>query len=161
MRIMNYYEMVNHKHAVSHLRHNPVIKNFNIELYAIKECKKKEVATPHIIQKLDIVRWNESFLDFLSRIVGDTNIPLACVVRTIDNEDYDAPFDLRNENCCAEDAGSLEVELIKRALHSHPSFKEDNAAVYCRLEETTKSTVHSALSNLLNERKMAEILGCL
>ena len=67
---------------------------------------------------------------------------LAYVVRATNNEYYDAPIELMNETCCTEDTGSLEEELIKRASHSHPLFKEDNAAIFCTLEESTRYTAH-------------------
>ena len=130
MHIIKYYEILNHKPTASYLRYNPVVKNFKLECDAIKEHKKKEVKTPQISQKLDIILWTEAFLDFLSRIVGSRNIHLACVVQTIDILDYDTPFELMNDTCCTECAGSLEEELIKRESQSHSLFKEDDATVY-------------------------------
>ena len=76
MHAMKNYEMLNLKPSVMLLRHDHVIKNFKFEFDTIKEHKKKEVATPQIIQKLDIVRWSEAFLDFLSRIIGSRNMCL-------------------------------------------------------------------------------------
>ena len=81
-------------------------------------------------QKLDVVRWTESFLDFLSRIFGSRNIPLAYVLRVTKNVDYDAHFELMNDAFCTEDSGCLEEELIKRVRHSNPLLKEDNGAVF-------------------------------
>ena len=155
MNIMNYYEIVNHKPAESQLRNNTVVNNFKLKFYDIKECKKKEVTTPQVSQKLYIVCWTEVFLDLLSRILGARNIPLAFVVRTIGNEDYEALFDMMNDACYAEYVMSLEEELIKRSSYSHPLFKEYNAVVSYRLEEATKSMVYSSSINLWNHLLLA------
>ena len=100
--------MVNHEIAASHLRHDSVFKNFKLEFDAIKERKKKEVTTPQISQKLDIVCLNEAFINFLSRIVGARKIPLDLFVRTIDNANHEESIDLIIDTFCVEDAGSLE-----------------------------------------------------
>ena len=105
---MRHHETVNRKPTASQLRYDPVIKNFKLEFDALKERKKKEVSTSQISQKLDVVRWTETFLDFLSRIVGARNVPLACVVRATDIVDYAAPLVLMKDACYIEDDGSLE-----------------------------------------------------
>ena len=46
--------------------------------------------------------------------------------------------------CCEEDTSSLEEELITRSSNNSPLFKMNNANVYYRLEESTRSTVHSS-----------------
>ena len=121
-----------------------MIKNFKLEFDALKDRKKKEVSTPQISQKLDVVRWTETFLDFLSRIVGARNVPLAYVVRDVDIIDYTVPFVLIDDTCYTKDSRSLEEELIKRASHNHPLFKADNASVYHMLEEATQTMVYYA-----------------
>jgi hypothetical protein len=42
------------------------------------------------------------------------------------------------------EAGSVEMELTNRASHNHPLFREDNEAVYHRLEEATRGTSYAA-----------------
>ena len=74
----------------------------------IKECKNKEVSAPQISHKLDIVCWTDLFFDFLSRISGAKNTPLAYDMLPMDSVDYDAPFELMNATFCTEDAGSLD-----------------------------------------------------
>lgn len=54
---------------------------------------------------------------------------------------------------CTEDARSLEEELIRRASHSHPLFKEDNAAIHCELEESTQMTACSASIKKFQRKK--------
>ena len=108
MRVMKYYKMVNLKSSASFLICDHIIKNFDLEFYDIRKCKKKEVSTPQTSQKLNIARWNETLLDFLSRIVGARNIPLARVVRPARNSDHDAPFEIIDDACCVEDFDYLE-----------------------------------------------------
>ena len=94
-------------------------------------------------QKLDVVRWTETFLDLLSRFVGARNMMLAHIVRATHIVDYSTHFALMEDICCAEDTGSLEEELSWRSLHNHPLFKDNNASVCHFLEEATRSTVCS------------------
>ena len=58
-----------------------------------------------------------------------------------------------NDACGIEDSGSLEEEHTKRASGSHLLFKEDNTDVYCRLEEATRSMVHSASIKTFQRKK--------
>ena len=76
--------MLNQKPTTGHLRCGTVVNNFKLDFDAIKYRKKKEAIALQISQKLDIVCWTESFLDFLSRILGDRDITFAHVVRTKD-----------------------------------------------------------------------------
>ena len=71
----------------------------------------------------------------------------------LDVLNYDTPFELISDTCYAEDSRYLEEDLIKIASHSHPLSKEDDAAVYCRLEEATRSTVNSTSINPFQRKK--------
>ena len=42
------------------------------------------------------------------------------------------------------EAGSVEKELIARASHNHPLFREDNGLVYFKLEAATRGTAYAA-----------------
>ena len=74
-------------------------------------------------------------------------------MRATDIVDYAAPFMLVDDTCYAEDDGSLKEDLIKRASHSHPMFKEDNAAVHHMLEEANRSKVCSTSLKPLQRKK--------
>ena len=54
--IMKNFKVVNLKLSVSLLRYDTIIKNIKLEFDDIKERRKKEVSTPQISQKLDVVR---------------------------------------------------------------------------------------------------------
>ena len=111
--MMKCYETVNHKLTSDQLRCDPVIKIFKLEFDALKDLKKKDVPTPLTSQKLGVVRWTETFLDFLSRIVGARNAPFSRIVRTVDVADFTKPFALMEDACHVEDDGSLEEELTR------------------------------------------------
>ena len=102
----------------------------------------------------------EALFDFLSRTVGPRNTHLA-VVRSKENVDYDAPFELMNDTCCTEYSGSLKEEIIKRASFSHPLYKEDNTTVCYRLEKATISMVYSASINPFQTKKTSQMIGYL
>jgi hypothetical protein len=40
--------------------------------------------------------------------------------------------------------GSVEAELVARAQHNHALYRDDNANVYYRLEEATRTTAYAA-----------------
>ena len=71
-------------------------------------------------------------------------MPLTCIVRTTDVVDFSMPFALMEDTYFTKDSGHLEEELSKISSHDHTSLKEENAAVFHLLEETTSSTMCSA-----------------
>jgi hypothetical protein len=123
---------------------DPAIKNFKLEHDALIERKKQTVVTPRMSSNLNVVKWTESFLDFLSRLVGVRNMPLTYVVRETVEVDIGTEVILLNGCCYTEESGSIEQELIIRASHKHPLCKDDNARMYFLLEEATRSTSYAA-----------------
>lgn len=64
-------------------------------------------------------------------------MPLHCVIRNKSTSDLLGAFEpVINQTCCVE-AGSVEQELISRATHRHPNFKDNNEKAHCLLEEST------------------------
>ena len=49
--------------------------------------------------------------------------------------------------------GLVEAELVERASHAHPLFREDNAKVYFYLEEATRSTSYATSVKSFQRRK--------
>ena len=70
-------------------------------------------------------------------------VPLSYVVRPAATVPPVIPPLLPNEPH-SESAGSVEQEMINRASHDHPLFCEDNATVYYKIEEATRSTQYAA-----------------
>ena len=151
--IMKYYETLDFQVTADMLVYEPTIKNFKMEHNALVERKSMTVITPKTSTNLDVVKWTEAFLDLLSRSVGARNTPLIYVVRIEIEVDNDAPLHLPEGQCYTAKSGSIEQELITRASHSHPMFKEDNAKVYYLLEEATRGTTYSASIKPYQKRK--------
>ena len=142
--IMKHYEILRCDTSADMLVYDPVIKNFKLEHDALIERKKQTVVTPRISSNLNVVKWTESFLDFLSRLIGVRNTPLTHVVRETVEVDIGTEVVLLNGCCYTEESGSIEQELISRASHKHPLCKDDNARIYFLLEESTRSTSYAA-----------------
>ena len=80
-------------------------------------------------------------------IVRARSTTLAYFMLSTGNIDYDSHFELMSSTCHTEDDGPLEEELIKRASYSHLWFKEDNANIFYKLEESTRLKACSTYIN--------------
>ena len=142
--IVQCYVTTDRELTASNMQWDPVIKNFEQHWKALKDRKKEDVAeVPKITKSLGIMKWTEAFTDFLSKTIGVRTIPLAYVVREEVNVPTTAPALLRGKSY-SEKHGSVEGELVARASHDHPLYKDDNAKVYYNLEEATRSTSYAA-----------------
>ena len=153
MHIAKYCKTVNRELTSANMRWDPVIKNFVEHWKALQDCKEEDAPdVPKISKTLTIMKWAEAFPDFLQRVVGARTIPLSCVAReTVDVADPPPP--LVNQQPYSEGHGSVEEELIARANHTHALFRDDNASVYCYLEEATRSTSYAASIKPFQRRK--------
>ena len=121
------------------------MKNFEAQWKALKERKKNEDSpdVPKITKALPIMKWTEAFPDFLRQIIGVRMIPLIYVIRTEVVVPAAAPA-LENNQPHSTEHGSVESELIARASHTNPLYRDDNGKVYFYLEEATRATVYAA-----------------
>jgi hypothetical protein len=142
--LVRYYETVGRGLTAANLQWITVVKNFEIQWKALMDKKAKdEPETPKISKSLNIMKWSEAFRDILHRCIGVRNVPIVYVIR----EDADVPADapaLMAGQPHSTEAGSVEMELTNRASHIHPLYREDNEAVYHRLEEATRGTSYAA-----------------
>jgi hypothetical protein len=82
-----------------------------------------------------------AFSDYLHRVIGVCTIPLAYVIRPeaavppIGPQAAGAPHSTAHE--------AIKTEIIARASHGHPLLREDNLAVYYKLEEATRATSYA------------------
>ena len=98
---------------------------------------------PVISKALPVIKWTESFDDFISRTIGVRMIPLSYVTR--ENETVPAACPpLKTSKPHSELHGSVELDLVNRASHDDPLFNEDNSKVYFFLEEATRGTQYAA-----------------
>ena len=141
--LVNYYRTVGHDLAAANLQWNTVMKNFDIQWTALKEKKGEDSPdTPKISKALPVIKWMEAFQDFLNRKIGNRNIPLAYIIRNEPNPPAVAP-PLAPGQPHSIEHGSVEVELIARASHTHTLFHNDNSDLYFLLEEATCSTPYA------------------
>ena len=140
---VRYYEMIARELSASNMRWDPVIKNFSQQWKALKDRKDGEApVVPKISKTLSIIKWTEAFTDFLHRKIGVRMVPLAYVVREVVDPPAPPP-PLATNLPHSTEHGSVEGELIARASHTHPLFRDDNSAVYYLLEEATRGTSYA------------------
>ena len=140
--LIRYYETTGRPLTAPSIRYN-VIKNFTEQWKALKARNEEDPPdVPKITRTLPILKWTEAFDDYLNRKIGNRMIPLPYVVR----ETVAVPTAPNLANDCphSTEHGSVEAELIARAGHNHPRFRDDNAQVYYLLEEATRSTAYAA-----------------
>ena len=111
-----------------------ILNHFWWELYQKDE---DDPDVPKITKALPIIKWTEAFQDFLNTVIGARMIPLAYVIRIDPQVPGPAPTLAPNQPHSTEH-GSVEGELIARAFHTHPLFRDDNSVVYYHLEEATR-----------------------
>jgi predicted DNA-binding WGR domain protein len=141
--LLRYYDSVGRNTTAGNLQWTPVMKNFSEQWKALEDKKGgDEPEVPKITKALPIIKWTEAFRDYLHRVIGVRNIPLAYVIRPeaavppIGAQAAGAPHSNEHE--------AIETELIARAAHGHALFREDNSAVYYKLEEATRATSYAA-----------------
>ena len=153
--IVRYYETIDRPLTHTNM-HWSTIKIFNEHWKSLKSRKADDrPETPKITRGLPVVKWTEAFEDFLNRIIGGRYIPLAYVIR----RDVDVPTAPTLQTVATqlqpfcEEHGSVEHELIARASHTHPLYRDDNAEVYYEIEESTRGTGYAASIKPFQRRK--------
>lgn len=141
--IVRYYSTTGRALNAANMRWN-VVKNFADQWKALKDRREDETPeVPKITKALPVIKWTEAFTDYLHRAIGVRHIPLAYVVRENAEVAAAAPTLIANMPHSTEH-GSIEIELISRAAHTHPLFRDDNSTVYYKLEEATRTTAYAA-----------------
>ena len=89
-----------------------------------------------------MIKWSEDFKDYLHRIIGDCGIPLAYIIRL--KAIVPAIGEIVAGSPHSQKHGAIELELIAHASHTHALFREDNSALYYKVEEATRGTPYGA-----------------
>ena len=64
--LVQYYNTIGHDLSSGNMRWSNVIKNFEIQWKALKECKETDdPEVPKISKSLPIMKWTEAFQDYL------------------------------------------------------------------------------------------------
>ena len=142
-KLLRFYQMIGRNITAPNMQWDQVMSNFK-EIWQAIEQRKLETgpSTPTINKALPIIKWTEAFRDHLYRCIGDRHIPLAYVVR----KDVTVPAicpPLATDQPYSDLHGSVEEDMINRASHSHGLYRADNATVYYKLEEATRSTAYA------------------
>jgi hypothetical protein len=141
--LVRFYTTVGRNITAGNLQWTSVMKHFSEQWKALKDMKgddKPEV--PKITKALPIMKWTEAFRDYLNRVVGVRNIPLAYVIRP--EADVPAIGAQAAGTPHSVEHGSIEAELVARASHGHSLFSKDNTALYHAVEEATRATQYAA-----------------
>lgn len=142
-KLVKYYATVGRDPTPANMRFT-VIKGFTETWeYLEKKQDKDEPDTPKITKNLAIMQWSQAFEDNLSRIIGSRLIPLSYVIREEANPAGPVP-DAQANRAYADIYENIEKEMIALASHDHALYQADNAEVYHKLEEATRSTSYAA-----------------
>ena len=140
--LVRYYTTVGHDLTAANLQWNTVMKNFEIQWTALKERKGEDSPDiPKISKALLVIKWTETFQDFLNRKIGNHNILLVYIIHDEPNPPAAAPPLAVGQLI---EHGSVEAELIAQASHTHALFRDDNSDLYFLLEEATRGTQYAA-----------------
>ena len=135
---VRYYRTVGRTLTPVNIHYVNILKDFGEQWEAILSKEDEyEPDTSKITRALPIVRWTESFEDFLHQIIGSRHIALSYLIR-YDVVPEDPATPLIDNKCYSENHESAMGELIERATHDHVKYKDDNAKLYSYLEEATK-----------------------
>ena len=142
--LVRFYNMIGRTLTASNLTWSTTMVNFKDLWKAVVDRKASDDPDcPKITKTLPVMRWVESFTDHLHRCIGVRFVPLAYVVR----EEVTVPGicpPLKLSQPYSEEYGSVEEDMIARASHSNGLYADDNAEVYYKLEEATRSTTYAA-----------------
>jgi hypothetical protein len=142
--IVRYYEETGRPLTAGNIQWNTVIKNFGEQWKALKDRKAGDLPeVPKITKALPVIKWTQAFADYLHRVIGVRMIPLAYVIREDVAVPGAAPALLAGQPH-SDEHGSAEAELVARAQHNHALYRDDNANVYYKLEEATRTTAYAA-----------------
>ena len=142
--LVRFYDTVGRELTAANLKWNEVGKHFEEQWKTLKEKKSNDdPEVPKITKTLPVIKWTESFPEFLGQVVGARMIPLSYVIREVVVPPANAP-DLAPNQPHSEEHGSVEEELKARASHTHTLYREDNAKVFHYLEVATRSTVYAS-----------------
>ena len=140
----HYYVDTGRTPTPANMNYTQVLRAFYDEYEAIVKMSKSESpSVPHVSKNNTVIRWVESFKDHLSRVFGVRNCPLTYLIRPeVDVEDESlAP--LLTGHAYSEKHGSILEELVSRLSHNDSLYKIDNAMLFTKLDEATRSTTYT------------------
>ena len=154
IQAVQYYQATSRTRLAANMQWTTVLSNFDIQWKSILDCKDDDDTpdVPKITRNFKVPCWSEAFSDFLHRVIGVRNAPLAYVIRSTATFPAEAPA-LANGQPHSTEHGSVKSEMIARLSHTHALFRDDNAKVYHFLEEVTRTTIYSSTLTPFKRRK--------
>ena len=150
---VRYYEAVGRDCTAGNMHYQNVLREFGEQWEAILQKEKEDEAdVPKITRTLPIVRWTESFEDFLHRAIGSRHIALSYLIRE-DVTPVDPPPPLQENRSYSEEHGSVMEEMIAHATHDHTKYNDDNEKLYSYLEEATRATQYASSIRPFSRKK--------
>ena len=129
--------------TVANIQWTNVVKNFDDQNKALEDkVKAEEPDVRRISKALPVIKWTEAFKNCLHRIIGVRGIPLAYIIRP--DAIVPAIGAIKTGSPHSQEHGSIELKLIARASYTHALFREDNLALYYKVEEATRGTPYGA-----------------
>ena len=140
MDLIKYYKTTGRDLTAANIQWDTVMHNFAIQWKALKDKKEDDIPDiPKITKALPVMKWTEAFKDFLSRVIGVRTIPLSYIIRdSVQRDPVVPPLAAGQPHSTLH--GSVEMELVMRASHTHALYRQDNATLYHYLEEASRST---------------------
>ena len=151
--LVRFYAMIGRDLSAGNMRWDPVIKNFAEQWKALQDRKKGEdPEVPKITKTLSVIKWTEAFDNFLHRKLGVRHVPLAYATCSEVTPPAVCP-PLATDLPHSSEHGSVEADMVARASHLHPLYRDDNSSVYYLVEEATRGTSYAATIKPFQRRK--------
>eukprot|EP00957_Ditylum_brightwellii_P093815 7144094-Ditylum_brightwellii.AAC.2 len=115
---------------------------------------------PKISKTLPIIKWPESFANFLNRKIGVRTIPLAYVIR----KEVTAPKPIANRQKDKPHTAkycSIDGDLVPMASHYHPNYKEDNVKLYYFLKNALCGTSYAIYQAKAKKEIWQKCIDCI
>ena len=117
--LVRYYDTVGREPTAGNMQWLQVMRNFEIQWKALKAKADDDIPdVPKITKALPVMKWTESFKDFLARVIGARTIPLSYVIRSEAGVPVAVPPLATNQPYSAVH-GSVEDELVARSCIRH------------------------------------------
>ena len=148
IELAKYHEVCERELSAANMQWKTVGVEFMRHWKILLEKKDKDPGeVPKInARSLPILKWVEAINNFLAGTVGVRGIPLSYVSRP-DAAVPEAPPLRgvgRDAKPYSEQHGSVEAELVARALHTHANFQEDSSTVFGFVEEGVRGSSYAA-----------------
>jgi hypothetical protein len=135
-------------------------QEFRNQWKVLTDCKNEdELEVPKISKALPVIKWTEAFKDYLNQVIGARSILLACVICAEPVVLAAAP-PLANGEPHLIEHGSVAAEVIARASHDHALFRDDNPAVYYKLQEATRHSICSFNQTFSSCKEWSWCMAC-